>query len=449
MNLKTIGIVIRREYFNKVRKKSFIWTTFLVPILIAGLTIGIMYAVINTKDKTKSIAVVDASGIVMPYMTDTETILFKEVTGVSVDSIKTNLSAMGYDGVLSVSAIDSTRSVSAEIFSSKPFGMEVNEAVTARINRAVEDYRVASYDIAGLDQILKDVKANVKLRSYTMDEDGKEKISEAGVYSILSMIMGIFLFMFITMFGSMVMSSVIEEKTSRVVEVLVSSVKSTELMFGKIIGVALVALTQFFLWIVLAGAIFTVGGGALMNKLGGDPTELVSSMGGAQADQMAALAASPELADSGIGTVISTLQNLPIGQIIGLFLIYFVFGYLLYASLFAAIGSAVESEGDTQQLQLPLTIPLMLAYIIALYAFKAPDSSIAFWGSLIPFTSPVVMISRLPFGVPTWELILSLAILVLTFVFCAWLSAKIYRVGILMFGKKSTWKDLWKWLKQK
>ena len=449
MNLKTIGIVIRREYFNKVRKKSFIWTTFLVPILIAGLTIGIMYAVINTKDKTKTIAVSDASGIVMPYMTDTETILFKEVPVVSMDSVKTNLSAMGFDGVLVVSAIDSTRSVSAEIFSSKPFGMEVNEAVTARINRAVEDYRISSYDIAGLDQILKDVKANVKLRSYTMDEDGKEKISEAGVYSVLSMIMGIFLFMFITMFGSMVMSSVIEEKTSRVVEVLVSSVKSTELMFGKIIGVALVALTQFFLWIVLAGAIFTVGGGALMSKLGGDPTELVSSMGGEQADQIAALAASPELADSGIGTVISTLQNLPVGQIIGLFLIYFVFGYLLYASLFAAIGSAVESEGDTQQLQLPLTVPLMLAYIIALYAFRAPDSSIAFWGSIVPFTSPVVMISRLPFGVPTWEIVLSLVLLVLTFALCAWLSAKIYRVGILMFGKKSTWKDLWKWFKQK
>ena len=449
MNLKTIGIVIRREYFNKVRKKSFIWTTFLVPILIAGLTIGIMYAVVNTKDKTKTIAVSDASGIVMPYMTDTETILFKEVPVVSMDSVKTNLSAMGFDGVLVVSAIDSTRSVSAEIFSSKPFGMEVNEAVTARINRAVEDYRIASYDIAGLDQILKDVKANVKLRSYTMDEDGKEKISEAGVYSILSMIMGIFLFMFITMFGSMVMSSVIEEKTSRVVEVLVSSVKSTELMFGKIIGVALVALTQFFLWIVLAGAIFTVGGGALMNKLGGNPTELVSTVGGVSADQIAALAASPELADSGIGTVISTLQNLPVGQIIGLFLIYFVFGYLLYASLFAAIGSAVESEGDTQQLQLPLTVPLMLAYKIALYAFRAPDSSIAFWGSIIPFTSPIEMISRLPFGVPAWEIILSVVLLVATFALCAWASAKIYRVGILMFGKKSTWKDLWKWLKQK
>ena len=450
MNLKTIGIVIRREYFNKVRKKSFIWTTFLVPILIAGLTIGIMYAVVNTKDKTKTIAVSDASGIVMPYMTDTETILFKEVPVVSMDSVKTNLSAMGFDGVLVVSAIDSTRSVSAEIFSSKPFGMEVNEAVTARINRAVEDYRIASYDIAGLDQILKDVKANVKLRSYTMDEDGKEKISEAGVYSVLSMIMGIFLFMFITMFGSMVMSSVIEEKTSRVVEVLVSSVKSTELMFGKIIGIALVALTQFLLWIVLSVAIISVGGAVIgLDKLGGNnPTELVSTMGGVDAAQVEEMTA--QLADQGeMGTVISSLANLPYGQILGLFFVYFIFGYLLYASLFAAIGSAVENEGDTQQLQLPLTIPLMLGYMIALYAFRAPDSSIAFWGSIIPFTSPIVMISRLPFGVPAWEIILSVALLVATFAFCAWASAKIYRVGILMFGKKSTWKDLWKWLKQK
>ncbi len=449
MNLKTIGIVISREYLNRVKKKSFIWTTLLVPILVAGLTVGLMYAVMNTKDKTKTIAVVDQSGIVMPYMTDAESIVYRAVTDIPLDSVKTRLDALGYDGVLAIGPIDSTKSVSAELFSTKPFGMSVTDNINGRINRAVEDYRIASYEIDGLDQILKDVKSNIRVSSYTMDEDGKEKISEADVYSILSMIMGIFLFMFITMFGSMVMSSVIEEKTSRVVEVLVSSVKSTELMFGKIIGVALVALTQFFLWIVLAGAIFTVGGGALMSKLGGDPTELVSSMGGEQADQIAALAASPELADSGIGTVISTLQNLPVGQIIGLFLIYFVFGYLLYASLFAAIGSAVESEGDTQQLQLPLTVPLMLAYIIALYAFRAPDSSIAFWGSIVPFTSPVVMISRLPFGVPTWEIVLSLALLVLTFVLCAWLSAKIYRVGILMFGKKSTWKDLWKWFKQK
>jgi ABC-2 type transport system permease protein len=220
-------------------------------------------------------------------------------------------------------------------------------------------------------------------------------------------------------------------------------------MFGKIIGIALVALTQFLLWIVLSGAIISVGSALFgLDKLAGsNPTELVGTMG-VDADQMEAVTA--QLGDdSGLGTVISTLRNLPYGQILGLFFVYFIFGYLLYASLFAAIGSAVENEGDTQQLQMPLTIPLMLAYMIALYAFRAPDSTIAFWGSIIPFTSPIVMISRLPFGVPAWEIILSVGLLVATFVLCAWASAKIYRVGILMFGKKSTWKDLWKWLKQK
>ncbi len=449
MNFKTIGIVISREYLNRVKKKSFIWTTILVPILIAGLTIGIMVAMMNTKDKVKTIAVVDASGIVMPYMTDTETIHYKDAGTLPLDSVKANLSKLGYDGVLSVGELDPVeKTVSADIFSAKPFGMELTDNINGRINRAVEDYRIASYNIEGLDQILKDVKANVKLHSYTVSESGEEKISEAGVYSILSMLLGIFLFMFITLFGGMVMSSVIEEKTSRVVEVLVSSVKSTELMFGKIIGIALVALTQFLLWIVLSVAIITIGGAAIgFDKLGGsNPTELVSTMG-VDAEQLEA--ATAQLSDeSEMGTVLSTLRGLPYGRIIGLFLVYFIFGYLLYASMFAAIGSAVENEGDTQQLQLPLTIPLLLGYMIALYAFRAPDSSIAFWGSIIPFTSPIVMISRLPFGVPAWEVILSVALLIGTFVLCAWASAKIYRVGILMFGKKSTFKDLWKWLKQ-
>ena len=450
MNLRTIGIVISREYLNKVKKKSFIWTTLLVPILVAGLTIGVMVAMMNTKEKTKTIAVSDASGIVLPYLTDTETIHYVDAGSLPLDSVKSNLGALGYDGVLAVGALDTIeKTVPADLYSPKPFGMELTDNINARINRAVEDYRISSYNIEGLDQILKDVKANVRLRSYTLGEDGEEKISEAGVYSILSMVLGIFLFLFITLFGGMVMSSVIEEKASRVVEVLVSSVKATELMFGKIIGIALVALTQFLLWIVLSVAIIGIGSAAFgLDKLGGgDATELVSTMGGVDGEQLDAMTAQLSDGDE-LGTVVSTLRNLPYGQILGLFFIYFIFGYLLYASLFAAIGSAVENEGDTQQLQLPLTIPLMLAYIIALYAFRAPDSSIAFWGSIIPFTSPIVMISRLPFGVPAWEIILSVALLVATFALCAWASAKIYRVGILMFGKKSTWKDLWKWLKQ-
>lgn len=451
MNFKTIGIVISREYLNKVKKKSFIWTTLLVPILVAGLTIGVMVALMNTKEKTKNIAVVDASGIVLPYLEDTETVHYTDLSAMPIDSVKANLTALGYDGVLSVGELNlDEKTVPADLYSPKPFGMELTDNISSRINRAVEDYRISTYNIEGLDQILKDVKANIHLRSYTVSDDGEEKISEAGVYSIVSMVLGIFLFIFVTMFGSMVMSSVIEEKASRVVEVLVSSVKSTELMFGKIIGIALVALTQFLLWIVLSVAIISVGGAVIgLDKLGGNnPTELVSTMGGVDAAQVEEMTA--QLADQGeMGTVISSLANLPYGQILGLFFVYFIFGYLLYASLFAAIGSAVENEGDTQQLQLPLTIPLMLGYMIALYAFRAPDSSIAFWGSIIPFTSPIVMISRLPFGVPAWEIILSVALLVATFAFCAWASAKIYRVGILMFGKKSTWKDLWKWLKQK
>ena len=451
MNFKTIGIVISREYLNKVKKKSFIWTTLLVPILVAGLTIGVMVALMNTKEKTKNIAVVDASGIVLPYLEDTETIHYTDLSSTPIDSVKANLATLGFDGVLSVGALNvEEKTVPADLYSPKPFGMELTENISSRINRAVEDYRISTYNIEGLDQILKDVKANIHLYSYTVSDDGEEKISEAGVYSIVSMVLGIFLFIFVTMFGSMVMSSVIEEKASRVVEVLVSSVKSTELMFGKIIGIALVALTQFVLWIVLSVAIISIGGAVFgLDKLGGsNPTELVSTMGGVDAAQVEEMTA--QLADQGeMGTVVSSLMNLPYGQILGLFFVYFIFGYLLYASLFAAIGSAVENEGDTQQLQLPLTIPLMLAYMIALYAFRAPDSSIAFWGSIIPFTSPIVMISRLPFGVPAWEIILSVALLVATFAFCAWASAKIYRVGILMFGKKSTWKDLWKWLKQK
>ena len=313
------------------------------------------------------------------------------------------------------------------------------------IDDAVEEYRIKSYEIEGLEDIVSSIKSNVRISTYTLDESGKEKVSESGVNSILSMVLGIFIFLFITMFGSMVMSAVIEEKASRVVEVLISSVKATELMFGKIIGVALVAITQFLLWIVLTVAIVTVVGAVAGPSLmsGMDPVEL-AAMGGVSAEQLSAVSEPSEMS-----VIISSLANMHLGQILVCFFIFFVLGYMLYASLFAAVGSAVENEGDSSQLQMPLTIPILLGFFIALYAFKAPDSALVFWGSIIPFTSPIVMLARLPFGVPAWEIVLSVVLLALTFAACAWVSAKIYKVGILMFGKKSTWKDLFKWLKQK
>ena len=451
MNLKTTGIIISREYLNKVKKKSFLITTFLVPILFAGLCVLPTIIMLGTKESSKKIAVVDRSGIVAPTLESGESATYEILPETEdVDALKLSLKERGFDGLLLISELDAeARSVNADVFSSKPMGMDLSENLNGKINSAVEAYRIEQSGIENLKDIMKDVKANVKLHSYTLDSEGKEKVSESGVYMMVSMILGMIIYMFIVLFGGMVMSSVIEEKSSRVVEVLVSSVKSTELMFGKIIGVALVALTQFFLWIVLTFAIVGIVGAVAGQNLlkGTDPAEMVQTMGGVSAEQAEAVTSA--ISDSGsAGVIFSTLGNLPIAQILICFVLFFIFGYMLYASLFAAIGSAVENSEDTQQLQIPITIPLILGFFIAIYAFKAPDSALVLWGSMIPFTSPIVMLARLPFGVPGWQIVLSLVLLVLTFAACAWASAKIYKVGILMFGKKSTWKDLWKWLKQ-
>ncbi len=444
MNLRTIGLIINREYMTRVRKKSFLLITFLAPVFFAAVCLLPMIIMMNTKEEAKRVAVVDESGIVMPTLSDTETMSFADCSGQRLDSLKANLTSLGYDAVLSISALDpATKSLTADIYSYKPLGMDMSEVLNRRINSAVEDYRVASYGIEGLGQIMKDVKPGIKMRSYTLGEDGKAKISESGVYMAVSMVLGMIIYMFITIFGGMVSSSVIEEKSSRVVEVLISSVKATELMFGKIIGIALVALTQFLLWILLTGVIV----GAVGAFAG---PQLIGNMDAEQISGMASGAIGQPMAEVNDATLIfSSLSNMNLGLILLCFIAFFLLGYMLYASLFAAIGSAVENEGDSSQLTLPATVPLLLGFFIALYAYKAPDSAIVFWASIIPFTSPIVMLTRLPFGVPGWEIILSLVLLALTFVACAWMSAKIYRVGILMFGKKSTWKDLWKWLKQK
>ena len=481
MNFKKLGIIIQREYLNKVKKKSFLLITFLAPVFFAAICILPTVIMLGTKEEAKKVGVVDRSGIVLPFLESNETVEYIDLGAAApVDSIKTDLKAWGVDVLLSISELDeSTKNVTADTYSVKPLGMDTGEVMENRINDAVEAYRIDSYGIENLESIMKEVKSNVHLHSYTVDESGNEKISESGVYMAVSMILGMMLYMFIALFSGMVMSSVIEEKSSRVVEVLVSSVKATELMFGKIIGVALVALTQFLLWIVLTGAIVGVAGGIIgmdkimsmgtkatevpgvdMNEMGIHPnmgidlSTALEMTGGegleATTDSLAVPADSLAAAEpTGMEAVMSTIGNLNLGLILVAFLIFFVFGYLLYASLFAAIGSGVENEGDSTQLQLPVTIPLMIGFFVALYAFKAPDSQLVFWFSMIPFTSPIVMLARIPFGVATWELILSIVILILTFVGCAWASAKIYKVGILMYGKKSTFKDLWKWLKQK
>ena len=468
MNFKKMWIVIQREYLNKVKKKSFLLITFLAPVFFAAICILPSVIMMGAKEEAKQVGVIDRSGIVLPYLTDNDVTHFVDLgADTSAEDVKADFSAAGVDILLTISELDTeNRTVQADCYSEKPMGMDTGSMIESRINDAVEAYRIDSYGIENLEEIMSSVKSNVKLHTYTIDEAGKETISESGIYMALSLILGMALYMFIALFSGMVMSSVIEEKSSRVVEVLMSSVKSTELMFGKIIGVALVALTQFVLWILLTLMLLGVAMGImgkdkLMGMMGDESTtEMVQQMSPGMnmpgdMDLESALAAATDTTavaagePSGMEVIMSTLGNIDLGLILFAFLFFFVFGYLLYASMFAAIGSAVENEGEATQLQLPVTIPLMLAFFIALYAFKAPDSSIVFWGSMIPFTSPIAMLARIPFGVPTWQLVLSMVILVLTFLVCAWGSAKIYKVGILMYGKKSTFKDLWKWLNQR
>ena len=452
MKMRNIKTIIGREYLTRVKKKSFLLTTFIVPILFAALCILPSVIMFMAKDTGKKVAVVDQSGIVMPYLVDTDAVDYQDYSAEPADSMKANFEELGLDVLVIVSPLDTAaKTVSVSSYSPKPLSMELKEGVQSKVNDAVEDYRLALYDITDLKQIMEDVKANISMSTYTMDESGEEKITSSEVYMIISMILSIIIYMFIAIFSGMVMQSVIEEKASRVVEVLVSSVKATELMFGKIIGVACVALTQFFLWIVLT--LVLVGGFSAFvgfDSLMGDTAqteqmmEMTAQMGGVDMAEMTAAMQEEE----GLGAVLSTLKDINWVQMVFAFIIYFALGYLLYASLFAAIGSAVENEADTTQLQMPITLPLMLAFFIALYAFNAPDSQIVWWGSMIPFTSPIVMLARIPFGVPMWELALSIALLVMTFGACGWLSAKIYKIGILMFGKKTTFKDLWKWLRQ-
>lgn len=461
MNFHIINVIIGREYLTRVKKKSFLLTTFLAPIFLAAIMILPSVIMFMAEDKGKQVAVVDRSGIVMPYMVDSEAVDYVDYSGEQPDSIKAGFKGMGLDALVVVSPLDQeTRSVSVSAYSLKPMSVDMKEAIRANVNRAVEDYRLESYDIDGLKQILEDVQADIPVATYTLEDDGEARITSSEVYMFVSLIFSIIIYMFIAMFSGMVMQSVIEEKSSRVVEVLVSSVKATELMFGKIIGVACVALTQFFLWVVLTG-VLVAGAGAVIGfdsiaesaAVQTDPmTQMAEGLGVDQEImEQSGMTVQMEMpsGDSELAAVLQTLKDIDYPMLLISFVIYFILGYLLYASLFAAIGSAVENEADTQQLQLPVTIPLILAFFIAFYAFKAPDSQVVFWGSMIPFTSPIVMLARIPFGVPVWELVLSVVLLLLTFAGIAYISAKIYKIGILMFGKKTTFRDLYKWLKQK
>jgi len=445
--MNKILLIIQREYLTRVKKRSFLIMTLLTPILIGAIIVVPVWMMNNSDTTEKRIAIITDNGQKLPsVIPDTKYLKFDYLDNIPFEEIKKDFRARGYYGVLYISPLVASVPTAVQLVSDKQPPIDVIMHIENSLEKEIERQKLQSFNISDIDEIMKAVETNIQVQTIKINEEGVEKKSSTGITMGIAYIAGFLIYMFVFMFGSQVMRGVIEEKTNRIVEVIVSSVKPFQLMMGKIVGIALVGLTQFTLWVVLSGAIFSMVQASVMPKNISQPLSQQSILSSTPVPQQSAPAITEMNEAQKLVEAISTVNWL---GIIGLFIFFFIGGYLLYASLFAAIGSAVDNETDTQQFMLPITIPLILALFVMINAFQNPDSQIAFWFSLIPFTSPIVMMARIPFGVPPAEIIISMILLVITFVFTTWLSAKIYRVGILMYGKKPTWKELMKWINYK
>ena len=437
--MSKIGLVITQEYKNRVAKKSFLVLTLLMPLLFVALIFTPIWLATLKDGEVKLVAVVDQTGKYESVFTDNDAYNF-ELIGDPIDSLRTSEKRSDYEAIVVISNDLSTTPEAVTIYSEKQVNIELKNFIEQGLSSFVEKEKLFSHNIPNIQEIIDESQANVHVNTIKWSEDGSEEISSSEVAIAIGMVFTMLIYMFIFVYGAQVMSSVVQEKTNRIVEVLICSVKPFELMMGKIISIALVGLTQFGIWLLLTIGLVVVAGQFLGGSINPETMVNVEQMGDAAAIQQA----SSELNFDNIMAMIMSVNPF---ELISYFIIYFIGGYLLYASIFAAIGSAVDNETDTQQFMLPVTIPIIFAIYAAIYGAQNPDGPLAFWCSMIPFTSPIVMMVRLPFGVPMWEKLLSVAILIASFIGTTWMSAKIYRTGILMYGKKPSWKEMWKWLK--
>ena len=437
--MNKIGIIITREFNERVRKKSFIITTILMPLLMIGLMVAPSLMMLFAKGEQKSLVVIDQSGIIAPQLEGDEEITFTPMD-VTLEEARADSNIFG---VLWIGrdVVDNPSNVKLYTNSSSSMSLESNLA--SQMEKIIERERLKRYDIENLEQIMQDVKVKVSFTTFRNDlsEEGEdEEATSSAIAYLLGLVLGMMLYMFLIIYGSMVMTSVIEEKGSRVLDVLVSSVSPFQLMMGKILGVASVAVTQIAIWGVLVCGIGAVVLPALM------PEDVMQTVEAVQMGQMTSVEAD---IDADLLSAVSLATD--VGGLVMMFvwlLLFLVGGFLFYSAMFAAVGSAVDSIQDANQLQTPITVPIILALILAMSVFNDPNSTLAFWGSIIPFTSPVVMMARVPFGIPTWQIILSLVLLYASVVAMAWAAGKIYRVGIFMHGKKPSFKELLSWIKQ-
>ena len=446
--MNKIRLIISREYLTRVKKKSFIVMTILGPILFAALFIAPAWIASMEDTDVKTIAVLDSSSVFLNKIQDTEYIKFKYLENKSLDDVRKSFSQSGYYAILQILPSITYEPSAVHLFSVKQPSFAVKSYISSSMEKELKNQKLRA---AGINEdVLKSIKSDISIRTIQWTEDGNEKEGSTEIAMAVGYAGGFLIYFFIFMFGAQVMRGVIEEKSSRIIEIIISSVRPFQLMMGKIIGIALVGLTQFILWIVLTLAIVTGVKTVIFPELGTkNAQEVVAQDMFSQNIPEAQQAIQKQQNMQEMESVFNSLKSIDYGVMIGSFIFFFLGGYLLYGSLFAAIGSAVDNEADTQQFMFPITIPLILAIFVMMNAIQTPDSPVAFWFSMIPFTSPIVMMVRIPFGVPYWQIALSMSLLILTFIGTTWLAGRIYRTGILMYGKKINYKELWKWIRYK
>jgi ABC-2 type transport system permease protein len=451
--MNKISVIIKREYLTRVRKKSFIIMTILAPLLMAGIIIIPTVLMIGQEGDYKKIAVIEEkSDLFKGVIKNTKDAEFIYLENTRFEDIKDSIYNKAYYGVLYISPEIINIPNAIQFITEKQPPIGLLEHIERSLEKEIEKQKLVSYNIGNLDEIMKNIETDVSIQTKKIDESGEVKESSTGIAMALAYIFGLLMYMLVFIFGSQVMRGVIEEKTSRVVEVIISSVKPIQLMMGKIIGIALVGLTQFLIWIFLTVAVVSFMKTVVLDQSG--ITEITQSIPQNMMDnsQTAPLNVktqeiSPELKE--FSKLFDSALNQPWLLIIFSFIFYFITGYLLYASVFAAIGSAVDNETETQQFMLPVTIPIIIALMVAMGTMQNPESPLAFWCSMIPLTSPIVMMARIPFMSQGqyWEIGVSMLIMIVSFLGFVWMAAKIYRTGILMYGKKTSWKEMWKWLR--
>jgi len=456
--MNKISLIIQREYLTRVRKKSFIVMTLLGPVLFAAFMILPAYFASMKDNEIKKIAVIDKTNVFTRYiderpqsvLPETETIKFQALEDISLEDLKDNFDATGYYAVLYIPEnIFSSESVL--LYSTKQPTMEVKNYIENKLSKDIENLKLSKHNIENLDEILAEVRTSVDVRNIKWTKEGESKESNTHAIMGIGYGAGMLIYFFIFLFGAQVMRGVIEEKSSRIIEVIVSSVKPFQLMMGKIIGVGLTGLTQFLVWVVLTLILLFGAQKFLAPEMTKTPA-MQEQLAGNDifSEGNLALGQGTEEVSQGLQIfqdITNTFDAIdPVALVIS-FLFYFLGGFLLYASMFAVVGAAGDNETDTQQFMLPITLPLILGIFVMVNTINNPEGPLAFWFSMIPFTSPIVMMVRIPFGVPLWQVLVSSFLLIITFIAMAWMAGKIYRTGILMYGKKVNYKELWKWLR--